>query len=195
MIAFDSHSDYESKTSQGLDQQRDGGVAVKLLVRICAVVAVGLFAEACRERLPEVEDRSALRREREERRRARTKEARRQSTLQEQVLFDFDRSDIRPDAQSILEIKAAVMQAAPTLRLRIDGYTDERGTDQYNLALGQRRAAAVRANLINLGIDPSRLTTSSFGEERPLDPRHTEEAWAKNRRVEFRAIGRRATGP
>jgi len=74
--------------------------------------------------------------------------------------------------------------------LRIEGHCDERGTIEYNLALGERRANSVKNYLVNYGIDPNRLTTISYGEERPKDPRHNEEAWAKNRRVEFVIITR-----
>ena len=69
--------------------------------------------------------------------------------------------------------------------MTIEGHCDERGTDEYNLALGDRRANSAKSFLVDLGISPRRLTTISFGEERPLDPRHNEEAWAKNRRCEF----------
>lgn len=161
---------------------------MKVPFTICVMIAVGLVAAACREKAPGLAQGGHVQSERDARRHTKTEEARRRSALREEVLFDVDRSDIRPDARAILEVKAAAMRAAPALRVRIDGHTDERGSRQYNVALGLRRAAAVRAHLIKLGIDSSRLTTRTFGESRPVDPRHTEGAWARNRRAEFRVI-------
>lgn len=106
--------------------------------------------------------------------------------VSEMINFDFDRSDIRPgrDVQT-LERKLAVLQANPNLRIEIVGHCDERGSDEYNLALGNRRALSARQWLVSRGISGDRITTRSMGEEQPLDPRSNEEAWARNRRNEF----------
>lgn len=111
--------------------------------------------------------------------------ARNRATLMEMIHFDFDRSDIRPDARAILEAKVPLLRADPTLKLRIDGHADERGSVEYNIALGLRRANAAKQFLVGYGFDESRFETQSFGESRPLDPASNESAWARNRRAEF----------
>lgn len=105
--------------------------------------------------------------------------------LNEDVHFDFDKSNLRPEAQEILKSKAGWLRDNPDVNATIEGHCDERGTNAYNLALGDRRANSAKAYLVDLGIAGSRLTTVSYGEERPLDPGHNEEAWAKNRRAHF----------
>ncbi len=107
--------------------------------------------------------------------------------VSENVYFDFDSASLRADAQALLREKAEYLYNNLSLNsLTIEGHTDERGTDAYNLALGDRRADAVKQFLVDLGLSPDRFNTISFGEERPLDPGQTEEAWAKNRRATFR---------
>ena len=101
------------------------------------------------------------------------------------VYFDFDRFTIRDDMKSILEKDSIWLKENPGVNIQIQGYCDERGSDEYNIALGERRAQSIRGYLINYGISQSRLATISYGEERPVDPGHTEEAWAKNRRGEL----------
>jgi peptidoglycan-associated lipoprotein len=100
----------------------------------------------------------------------------------DRVFFDFDSYSLRPDARATLEKEAQWMQQNPRVTVTIEGHADERGTREYNLALGERRANAVRDYLVALGVDPNRIKTVSYGKERPVDPRSTEEAWAKNRR-------------
>ena len=107
------------------------------------------------------------------------------AALATMVHFDFDRSEIRPSDQALLDQKIPILQANPSVRIRIAGNCDERGSEEYNLALGNRRAAAAKAYLVAHGIDASRIDVVSFGEERPVDPGHNEEAWAKNRNDEF----------
>lgn len=99
----------------------------------------------------------------------------------DRVYFDFDRYDVRADAQPILDAQAAWLQRYPAVRVRIEGNTDDRGTREYNLALGARRANAVRDYLISHGVTSSRITTMSYGKEQPIDPGTGEEAWARNR--------------
>ncbi|MGZ3648987.1 MAG: peptidoglycan-associated lipoprotein Pal [Syntrophales bacterium] len=101
------------------------------------------------------------------------------------INFAFDRFDLRPEARKILDIHAKWLSAHPEFVVRIEGNCDERGTAEYNLALGQRRAASAMKYLVDLGVGQNRLSTISYGKERPLDPGHDEEAWAKNRRDHF----------
>ena len=111
------------------------------------------------------------------------------SILQEMINFDYDRSAIRPDAEQRLMRKLAVLRANPNARIRIAGHADERGSIEYNLALGQRRAQAAKDFLVGFGIDGGRIEVVSFGEDRPLVRASNEEAWAQNRRDEFTVIG------
>jgi len=99
----------------------------------------------------------------------------------DRVYFDFDRFDLRTDAQPILDAQAAWLQRYPAVRVRIEGNTDDRGTREYNLALGARRANAVRDYLVAHGVTSDRIATVSYGKEQPLDPGTGEEAWAHNR--------------
>lgn len=101
------------------------------------------------------------------------------------VFFDFDSSALRADAQATVQNLGAWLQANPTKRIRIEGNADERGTREYNLALGDRRAEAVRSYLISLGVNGNRLSTISYGKERPIRLGSTPEAWAMNRNATF----------
>jgi peptidoglycan-associated lipoprotein len=125
------------------------------------------------------------RRREEEERRAEAERRRVMSILAEQVHFDFDKSDIRPDAEEVLQRKVSVLREYPAITLRIEGHCDERGSNEYNLALGQRRAESVRRYLASYGIQTGRFSTISYGEERPLVRASNEDAWAQNRRAEF----------
>lgn len=132
------------------------------------------------------EEAERLRREEEEKRRAEAERARVMTILAERVHFDFDKSDIRPDAEEVLQRKVTVLREYPGIQVRVEGHCDERGSNEYNLALGQRRAQAVQRYLMSYGIETSRFSSISYGEERPLDRGQNEEAWALNRRAEFR---------
>lgn len=101
------------------------------------------------------------------------------------INFDFDKYNITPTAQGILKENAAWLKANPGKKVQIEGHCDERGTSEYNMALGAKRAKAAFDYLKSLGIDASTMSTVSYGKELPLDPRHNEEAWAKNRRAHF----------
>jgi peptidoglycan-associated lipoprotein len=101
------------------------------------------------------------------------------------VNFDYDQATIRQADQGTLDRKATILQANPQVRIRISGHADERGSDEYNLALGNRRAAAAKRYLENKGLDGSRMDVVSFGEERPLNQGTDETAYAQNRRDEF----------
>ena len=105
--------------------------------------------------------------------------------LGDHVYFDFDRYDIRADGAAIIQAKAAFLQQYPNIKTEIQGHCDERGTEVYNMALGDRRARATYNYITSLGIAGNRLTTVSYGKERPLDPGSSEAAWARNRRAQF----------
>jgi peptidoglycan-associated lipoprotein len=109
--------------------------------------------------------------------------------LEERIHFALDRSDLTPEARAILAAKVDVLRSTPGVALRIDGHADERGSDEYNLALSKRRAAEVKRFLVTRGIDDSRLETVGYGEEQPLDRTSSEMAWAMNRRAGFQVIG------
>jgi peptidoglycan-associated lipoprotein len=111
--------------------------------------------------------------------------AARQAFTSEDIYFEFDSSALLPMAQETLSQKADYMMHNAGQKVVIEGHCDERGTAAYNLALGERRADAAKAFLVNLGVDGAQISTISYGEERPVDMGHTEEAWAKNRRVHF----------
>ena len=182
-----------------------------VLMVLMAAIAVG----ACSRRQPppapaqQVDDEAARRaeeerrrREEEERRRREEEEERRRaeeearraaaearSILEEMIHFDFDRAEIRSDAQAVLQRKLGVLRANPGVTLRIEGHADERGSVEYNLALGLRRANAAKDYLVGFGLDASRFEVQTYGESRPLDARSNEEAWARNRRAEFHITG------
>jgi len=101
------------------------------------------------------------------------------------VFFGYDSSDISPEAQKILEGNAEVMKKYKSWVVTVEGHCDERGTAEYNLALGERRAVSARTYLVSLGIPAERIRVVSYGKEFPFDPGHTEEAWGKNRRDHF----------
>jgi peptidoglycan-associated lipoprotein len=101
----------------------------------------------------------------------------------EDVYFDFDKSDLKEEGKKTCRSVAEYLKKNPKAKLLIEGHCDERGSAEYNLALGERRAVAVRNYLVSLGVPKGALGTVSFGKERPLDPGHNEEAWAKNRRA------------
>jgi peptidoglycan-associated lipoprotein len=106
----------------------------------------------------------------------------------DRVFFGYDRFDLTPEARSVLERQAAWLRRYPNVRILVAGNCDERGTREYNLALGARRAAAARDYLVSLGVAQNRLETVSYGKERPLDPRANEEAWSVNRNAHTQIV-------
>ncbi|HUF89696.1 MAG TPA: peptidoglycan-associated lipoprotein Pal [Gemmatimonadota bacterium] len=177
-------------------------LARRLTLLTVTALAIGLAAGCSRKQPPATDDRGrvepppatdtsgadadAARRAEEEARLARERAF---GSIQEMIFFDFDRSDLREDARATLQRKAEALRQFPDIRIRIEGHADERGTVEYNLALGERRADAARAYLIDLGIDPDRMTTISYGEERALVEGQNEAAWSQNRRDEFVILG------
>lgn len=111
-------------------------------------------------------------------------------SVEDRVYFDLDRHDIRADARPRLDAQAAWLRRYPDTRLRIEGNADERGTREYNLALGARRAEAVRDHLVAAGVAPSRIEVISYGKERPIASGSTEEAHARNRNAHSVVLGR-----
>ena len=105
------------------------------------------------------------------------------SVVGDRVYFDFDRAAIRSDAAAVLDRQAAWLKQFPNKTLTIEGHCDERGTREYNLALGERRAHSVKKYLAAAGVDPSRLSTISYGKERPVCTDHAESCWSQNRRA------------
>jgi peptidoglycan-associated lipoprotein len=111
------------------------------------------------------------------------------TTLEDKVLqletihFDYDSYELRPDAIRILEESGRLLKKYPSATVTIEGHCDERGTVEYNIALGERRAWAVKSYLVEYGINPKSLITISYGKEKPIDPGHDENAWSKNRRA------------
>jgi len=174
---------------------------------VVAAVLAGLTVSACRRDAPEPPppppaeeepgpDMDSLRAWQDSVERARqdsirrAEEARRamaeaRSILEQRVHFEYDRSRITPEAEAILRQKLPILRNSPDVRIRLEGHTDERGSVEYNQALGMRRAQSVLDWLSENGVPAARFQSTSFGEERPLVSRSDEEAWAQNRRVEF----------
>ena len=112
-------------------------------------------------------------------------EARMRAFVEEHIHFDFDKYDLKPKAMMILDEKAAYLREHPEVRVLVEGHCDERGTNEYNLALGDRRANSAKNYLVKSGVAESRITTISYGEEQPLCMEHAESCWWKNRRDQF----------
>ncbi|OGC92004.1 MAG: peptidoglycan-associated lipoprotein [candidate division Zixibacteria bacterium RBG_16_48_11] len=106
----------------------------------------------------------------------------------QKIHFDFDKYNLRPDAITALNENAKVLMENPTVKMRIEGHCDERGTVEYNLALGEKRAQAAKEYLVKLGVSAGRVETISYGKEKPVAFGTNEDAWAKNRRDEFAVI-------
>ena len=101
------------------------------------------------------------------------------------MFYEFDAAEVDAEGQRILQANAEILRRYTTWQISIEGHCDERGTAEYNLALGERRAVAARNYLVSLGIPADRVKTVSYGKEFPFDPGHSEEAWSKNRRAHF----------
>ena len=108
--------------------------------------------------------------------------------VQAKIYFDFDKAALTDDARAALDAKVPVFLANPTLTVRIEGNTDERGSDEYNMSLGMRRASSAKNYLISHGIDSSRIQIISYGEEHPAVDGHDDSAWSQNRRDEFSIV-------
>ena len=108
-----------------------------------------------------------------------------ESSLLKDIHFDFDKYDVLPGDGDILKNTAALLMKYPSVKIQVEGHCDERGTSEYNLALGERRASSAKKYLVSLGVPEGRISTISYGKEKPVDAGHTEEAWTKNRRDHF----------
>jgi peptidoglycan-associated lipoprotein len=172
----------------------------RLFLLLVLVAAVGITLGCGGKKVrPLEEDEAAM--EAARRRAAEEEEARRQREAEEaikpieaaeeealelgNIYFDYDKYNLSGKSISTLSENAEKLMDNPDIEIVIQGHCDERGTDEYNLALGEKRAQAARDFLVNFGIAKSRISVISYGEERPVDPGHDEEAWAKNRRDEF----------
>ena len=148
-------------------------------------------AGGAKETAQELRERQLMEEQRANEERAR-QEAMVEETVQrlenDRIYFDFDSFELKPQSRTILQNKAELLKQMPDLKLRIEGHCDERGTDEYNLALGEKRARVAYEFLILLGVEPQRLQIISYGEEYPADPGHNETAWAQNRRDEFKVF-------
>ncbi len=146
--------------------------------------------EAARQAEEEARRAEAERRAEEERRRlnaerqARGTLAEVRDALTRMVHFEYDQSRITSEAEQLLREKVEILRSNPDVTVRLEGHADERGSTEYNLALGQRRAESAKEFMVGFGIEPSRIRTISYGEERPLVDQSNERAWAQNRRVE-----------
>ena len=140
--------------------------------------------EALRKKTGGIGEEDLTAQQREERARMLMSEERK-AFENEDIYFPYDSAALTPEAQEVLRKKAAWLQENPTAKVTIEGHCDERGTNEYNLALGEARAQSTKNYLVDLGVSADRIGTISYGEERPLDPGTTEEAWAKNRRAHF----------
>jgi len=107
------------------------------------------------------------------------------TVVDEDIFFDYDSAALNPAAQEVLKNKSVILGKYPGVSVTIEGHCDERGTNEYNLALGERRAESAKNFLVSLGVNPSRFKTISYGEEKPLDAGNDESAWSKNRRAHF----------
>jgi peptidoglycan-associated lipoprotein len=112
-------------------------------------------------------------------------EARMRAFVEENIHFDFDKYDLKPKAMMILDEKATYLREHPEVRVLVEGHCDDRGTNEYNLALGDRRANSAKNYLVRSGVAESRITTISYGEEQPLCMEQTESCWWRNRRDQF----------
>ncbi|GMT41982.1 MAG: hypothetical protein IEMM0002_0393 [bacterium] len=108
------------------------------------------------------------------------------STVLETVYFDYDKYTLKQATRESLSRNAEWLKANSSIQLQIEGHCDERGTEEYNLALGERRSSSVKNYLVSLGVDENRLYTISYGEEMPVDPGHSGDSWTQNRRAEFK---------
>jgi peptidoglycan-associated lipoprotein len=108
-----------------------------------------------------------------------------QAGFDKKIYFDFDQYELKPESTQALTDLVTYLKANPGLKVQVCGNCDERGTNEYNIALGDKRAKAAQEYCITQGIDPQKISTISYGEEKPADPGHSEEAWAKNRRDDF----------
>jgi peptidoglycan-associated lipoprotein len=166
----------------------------KILFLLSIAVVIAMVAGACRKTGPQTqpEVKPAVEPEKPKPIEQPKVEEPVKKTLQEAqfltVYFDFDKYNLRPDAKSNLDSNYQLLKTFSDVTVKIEGHCDERGTVEYNLSLGQKRAQSVQDYLTGLGISPSRITTISYGKERPAVQGSDEAAWAKNRRCEFRII-------
>jgi len=170
------------------------GEGSKLTPPPAAVTPTGLTAGPIEKEPAKVDDEAARKAEAE--RQARLRELEKAQKLRAElqafesthIYFEFDKSDLKPEARVVLEKKASWLRTYGDYKLRVEGHCDDRGTNEYNLALGERRANAAFRYLNALGISADRMSTISYGEERPVCTERNEGCWTKNRRDEFKLV-------
>jgi peptidoglycan-associated lipoprotein len=148
-----------------------------------ALLCFSLLNAGCASKKTAARDQAAL----EEQQRLQEALDKAANELSVMVFFDFDKAALKPEARRILVRKSEIMKEYPQLVLTIEGHGDERGSTEYNMGLGKRRAQAAADFLVKQGVASFRLSVVSYGKDRPLDPGHNASAWAKNRYVEFKA--------
>ncbi len=167
---------------------------VVLMIAVMAA-AVGCSSKQAKSDAPATDDDAKRRAEEEALRQRQLEEQRRREAaalaaakeeIGRMIHFDFDKYDLKPEARSVLQAKAQVLKQYSNLKVVVEGHCDERGTEEYNLALGEKRAKSAYEFLVLMGIQGSRLSTVSYGKAKPLDPAKNEAAYAKNRRCEFK---------
>lgn len=166
---------------------------VVLMIAVMAA-AVGCSSKQAKSDMPADDDakrraeEEALRQRQleEQRRREAAALAAAKEEIGRMIHFDFDKFDLKPEARSVLQAKAQVLKQYTNLKVVVEGHCDERGTEEYNLALGEKRAKSAYEFLVLMGVQGSRLSTVSYGKSKPLDPAKNEAAYAKNRRCEFK---------
>ena len=164
-----------------------------VLFLLVAVFGVGLTLGGCKKKTPAVEPEQKIVTEKPE---VKPEEPKPQEPVQEMlreeqlqtVYFDFDKYNLRPDAKASLDANAQLLLKYTSVVIKIEGHCDERGTVEYNLSLGEKRAKSVMDYLSGLGVAAGRVSIISYGKERPVDAGHDESAWSKNRRAEFRVV-------
>jgi len=168
-------------TPEQIAQARQDSINRENAARLARLRADSLARAQQQERMRQ----DSLSRARDAAAAAAAEQAAMKTTLTAMIHFDFDKSDLRDEDRSLLDQKIPILLANPDAKLKISGNADERGSDQYNMALGQRRAAAAKRYLKDHGVAENRVETVSYGEERPLCQEHGEPCWGQNRRDEF----------
>jgi peptidoglycan-associated lipoprotein len=161
------------------------GVSSRLVLAMILVPLVAMGAAGCKKKGPKGVDATGGMSGTGEGLTGRAAQVQEAQNRLQTIYFEYDAFDLSSTAQETLRQDAKVIEQYPDVKIQVQGHCDERGSEEYNLALGDKRARSARDYLVNLGISPDRLTTISFGEERPVDPGHDDTAWAKNRRGEF----------
>jgi peptidoglycan-associated lipoprotein len=159
---------------------------LKLRYLAAVLIGIALLAEPAVEKPPQQAEEPAQKEQPPQP--VQQPEVTKREIIFQKIHFDYDKYNLRPDAISALNENAKVLMENPSVKIRIEGHCDERGTVEYNLALGEKRAQAAKEYLVKLGVSAGRVETISYGKEKPVAFGTNEDAWAKNRRDEFMVI-------